>query len=86
MKEEDKDYQSSCSADESSATGAGEEFNPADSPDDNSPAEPSKTRAVPIGRPVSDEEYREMKERAAKDKPPSGGHKQEDPSHRKRDG
>ncbi len=84
MKEEDKDYQSSCSADESSSTG--EEFNPSDMPESSDPSEPSKTRSVPIGRPVSDEEYRKMKERAAKDNPPSGGHKQEDPSHRKRDG
>jgi hypothetical protein len=86
MKDEEKDHQSSWSADESSSTGTGEDFNPADLPEESAPAEPSTTRAVPIGRPVSDEEYREMKERAAKDKPPSGEHKQEDPSHRKRDG
>jgi hypothetical protein len=84
MKEEDEDHQSSCSAEGNSSRGA--EYNPSDSPDDDSPAEPSATRAVPIGRPVSDEEYRKMKERATKDQPPSGGHTQEDPSHRKRDG
>jgi hypothetical protein len=86
MKEEDTDHQSSCSAEGRSSTGAGEEFNPSESPDDNSPAEPSHKRAVPIGRPVSEEAYRKMKERATKDKPPSGGHTQEDPSHRKHDG
>ena len=84
MKEEDKDYQSSCSADESSP--AGEEFSPSDMPESNDSSEPSKKHEVPIGRPVSDEEYRKMKERAAKDNPPSGGHTQEDPSHRKHDG
>lgn len=86
MKEEDKDHQSSCSADESSSASTGKEFNPSDMPESSEPSEPSKKRAVPIGRPVRDEDYRKMKERAAKDKPPSGGHKQEDPSHRKRDG
>ena len=86
MKEEDEDHQPSCSAEGDSSTGAGKEYNPLDSPDDNSPAEPSATRAVPIGRPVSDEEYRKMKERATKDQPPSGGHTQEDPAHRKHDG
>lgn len=86
MNEEDKDQQSSCSAVGRSSTGAGKEYNPKDSPDDDSMAEPSTTRAVPIGRPVSDEEYRKMKERAAKDKTPSSGHAQEDPSQRKRDG
>ena len=87
MKEEDKDHQSSSSAVEHSSTGAGEEFNPSDAPDDDATAEPSATRAVPIGRPVSDQEYRKMKERAAKDKTPSYGHAQEDPSQRKkRDG
>jgi hypothetical protein len=86
LKEQDKDYQSSSSADESSSTSTGEEFNPSDMPESSDPSEPSKTHAVPIGRPVSDEEYRKMKERAAKDNPPSGGHTQEDPSHRERDG
>lgn len=84
MKEEDTDHHSSCSAEGRSS--AGEEFNPAESPDDNSPAEPSHKRSVPIGRPVSEEAYRKMKEKATKDKPPSGGHTQEDPSHRKHDG
>ena len=86
MKEEDKDHQSSPCAGGRSSAGAGKEFNPSDAPDDDdSKAEPSTTRAVPIGRPVSDEEYSEMKEKAAKDKTPSSEHAQEDPAQRKRD-
>jgi hypothetical protein len=85
MKDEEKDHQSSWAADESSSADTGEEFNPSDAPEEIPPAKPSVTRSVPIGRPVSDEEYREQKERAAKRNPPSGGHKQEDPSHPKPD-
>lgn len=87
MKEEDKDHQPGCAADEGASTESGADFNPSDAPAADAPAEErSTTRAVPIGRPVSDKEYREMKERARKDNAPSGGHTQEDPAHRKRDG
>lgn len=86
MKEEDKGHRSDWSADEGSSESAGKDFNPSDAPDKSAPAEPSVKRSVPIGRPVSEDEYRRLKERATKDPAPSGGHAQEDSSHRKRDG
>jgi hypothetical protein len=86
MNEEKKDHQSDWSADKGSSESAGKDFDPSDASEKSAPAEPSVKRSVPIGRPVSDDEYRRLKERATKDQAPSGGHAQEDPSHRKRDG
>jgi hypothetical protein len=86
MKDDDKDRQSEWSADEGSSASTGEDFNPSDAPEPSAPAEPSVKRSIPIGRPVSDNEYRRLKERATKDHAPSGGQAQEDAAHRKRDG
>lgn len=45
---------------------------------------PATNRAVPIGRPMTDEEYRKAKERARQAKPAKGTKGQEDPSARRK--
>ena len=45
---------------------------------------PATNRAVPIGRPMTDEEYRKAKERARQEKPAKDTKGQEDPSARRK--
>ena len=86
---EDRDDETTCATGGGGTAPAGKPFNPSDLDEDKgASAEPSgPDKAVPIGRPISDEEYSRQKRRARDDDRPSGKrHGQEDPSHRKRDG
>ena len=89
MPEERDEDETTCAAGEGAAAPAGKPFSPYDLDEDRgASAETSRPdKAVPIGRPMSAEEYSRQKERARNEDRPSGGrHEQEDPSHRKRDG
>lgn len=77
MKDENQSGWNAC---EGSSEESGKSVNPKDLPEHDSPATPTKYREVPIGRPITDEQYRKMKEAAEKDKPLSGGKAQVDPS------
>jgi hypothetical protein len=57
----------------------GRTVNPARMLDEASPAPPSPVKPVPIGRPVKDTQYKELKERAKKQRPPSSQKPQTDP-------
>ena len=84
---EDKEAHTDSHAGESGTASEGKDFNPSDL-DEDAPAESSRpNEAVPIGRPISEAEYSRLKQRARdEDLPSAGGHAQEDPSHRERDG
>ncbi|MDQ3803747.1 MAG: hypothetical protein M3416_07975 [Acidobacteriota bacterium] len=86
---EDRDEQPDFVTGGGGSAPAGKDFNPSDLSDDEAAAaeRPSRAEAVPIGRPVTDEQYRRMKERAeSNDSPPDGSHAQEDPAHREHNG
>jgi len=60
---------------------AGKSINPKGLPEEeDAPANPHQYKEVSIGLPVSTQKYKEMKEAAEKDKPPSGEKGQVDPS------
>ena len=80
MKNHENANQSGWTACEGVSEESGKTVNPKDLPEDDTPANPTTYREVPIGKPVSDEQYRKMKEAAEKGKPPSGGKSQVDPS------
>ena len=85
----DEDEQPTSSAGQCGTAPAGKPFNPSDQDEDaGAPAESSgPTKAVPIGRPISEAEYSRLKQRARDEDLPAGGrHAQEDPAHRTRDG
>jgi hypothetical protein len=60
---------------------AGKDLRPLDKPSDessdDSTAEPC-SREIPIGRPISDDEYQKLKKEAEKIKPPPASSAQED--------
>lgn len=88
MKEDEEDDQPICSSGAGGTAPAGKIFHPSDPTEDAAaPADTSgPTKAVPIGRPISEAEYSRRKERAADDEPPPGGRPaQEDPAHHERD-
>jgi hypothetical protein len=85
---QEEDDKPTSSAGESGTAPAGKEFNPSDLDEEAAaPAEPSEpTKAVPIGRPISEAEYDRRKERARDVDLPAGvPDAQEDPAHRERD-
>ena len=84
----EEDEKPTSSAGERGTAPAGKPFNPSDLDEEaSSPAEPSEpTKAVPIGRPISDAEYDRRKERARDvDLPADPAGAQHDPAHRDRD-
>lgn len=86
---EERDDKTTCASGGEGTAPAGKPFNPSDLDEDQgASAEPTRpAKAVPIGRPISEDEYSRRKERAREDDRPSGErHEQHDPSHRKRDG
>jgi hypothetical protein len=86
---EDEDEQPTCSAGAGGTSSAGKPYNPSDRDEDASGAADSSgpPKAVPIGRPVGEDEYSRRKERARdEDRPADAPAAQEDPSRRDRDG
>lgn len=84
-----EDENPTSSAGECGTAPAGKEFDPsAHDQGEAAPAVPSEpTKAVPIGRPISEAEYSRRKERARDEDLPAGGPQgQQDPAHRDRDG
>lgn len=83
MKEEPDD-RPTCTTGGGGTAPAGKAFSPSDlDEDEGASREPSTpTKALPIGRPISDAEYSRRKERAKDDERRSDGRdEQEDPSH-----
>ncbi len=60
----------------------GKSFDPLDLPEDAPMALP-RPRAIPIGQPISQQEYKKLKEKAKKSNPLSRGNAQEDSAARK---
>lgn len=88
MKEDDEDEQPTGSPGARGSAPAGKPFDPSDLDEDAAaPADTSRpTRAVPIGRPISDAEYSRRKEQARdEDLPADSRPAQEDPAHHERD-
>ena len=86
---EDEDEQPNCSTGAGGTASEGKPYNPsAQDEDAGAPSDTSgPTTAVPIGRPMSEDEYSRRKERARdEDLPADGRHSQEDPARRERDG
>ena len=86
---EDEDEQPTCSAGAGGTASAGKPYNP--SRQDEDATAPSDTsgpaKPVPVGRPISEDEYSRRKERARDEDPPDGGRSaQEDPARREHDG
>jgi hypothetical protein len=84
-----EDDQPTSSAAEIGTAPSGKDFNPSDMDEgEAAPAESSEpTKAVPIGRPISEAEYGRRKERARdEDLPPGVPDAQQDPARRGRDG
>ena len=79
MKKKQQD-QKAGTAREGSSKQKGKSVNPADLPDTDAPPNPAKRRHIPIGRPVSPRQYKEIKKEIGEGKPLSGGKGQEDPS------
>ena len=63
---------------------AGREVNPSDLTDEAQPGVPAETRHIPIGLPISQEEYDRLKERAKSDHALPKGKAQQDPAPRRR--
>lgn len=84
-----EDEKPTSSAGQGGASPAGKEFNPSEA--DESAAGPAESsgpsKAVHIGRPISEAEYSRRKEQARDvDLPEGWRDAQEDPAHRERDG
>ena len=62
------------------SAGPGSPMTPDDLPDEATPADRAKSKAVPIGRPVSREQFEKLKKEAEKRRPPRQGKAQEDPA------
>jgi hypothetical protein len=60
--------------------GPGSPMTPDDLPDEATPADRAKPKAVPIGRPVSREQFEKLKKEAEKRRRPRQGKAQEDPA------
>jgi hypothetical protein len=80
MKKDEKENQSGWTACEGASEASGKSVDPKDLPEADTSTAPTTYKEVPVGRPVSDEQYKKMKEAAEKGKPPSGGKSQVDPS------
>ncbi|MGH9766232.1 MAG: hypothetical protein ACREAB_02255 [Blastocatellia bacterium] len=73
--------QSSLGPQQGAPAEAGKHIEPSDIPLEEAPDEGSDKRDkkdIPIGRPISDEEYQKLKEEAEKANPPPAGSAQED--------
>ena len=60
--------------------GPGSPMKQDDVPDEATPVDRAKPKAVPIGRPVSREQFEKLKKEAEKRRPPRQGKAQEDPA------
>ncbi len=68
------------SAGQGAQEGPGKSIEPDSMPDDEAPRDPDTCIEAPIGKPVSEEQYRKMKEAANKKEPPHTTGAQADPS------
>lgn len=70
--------QSSLGPQQGSPAEAGKSIQPPDMPLEDAPAEEPGLKDIPIGRPLSDEEYQKLKEAVEKTNLPPTGNAQED--------
>ena len=73
-------------ASKGSSSERGRSIDPGKLPTKEQPADRSGGGRVPIGCPVSPEEYKRLKDKAKRGESPSRGKAQEDPAIRRRDG